>query len=397
MADDSRLPAAAQPPGQAAVDVVSAAPVAPGRRRLRRVLLLLGPLLAILVGGYVYATGGRVVGTDNAYVKAHMVSVSADISGRVVDVMVRENQAVTSGTPLFRLDEEPLQIALDEAEANLAVVKNDIEAEKAAYRQAQEQLKIAESNVAFTQREYERREKLVTQKIISESEFDESRNSYQVALREAGAVRQDMQRILSELAGDPEIDATIHPRYREAEAKVAEAKLDLRRAVVQAPAGGIVSMSDDLRPGDYLTAGQPAFSLVGDDSLWVEANLKETDLTYVRPGQSATIEVDSYPGRTWTATVESIGAATGSEFSLLPPQNATGNWVKVVQRVPVRLAIDGPGGDAPLRAGPLRAGMSAVIEIDTGHVRELPGVVRSALAWVQGDPAGPAAHAATVQ
>ncbi len=394
MADDSRLPAPAGPPGQAAVDVVSAAPVAPRRRRLRRILLLLGPFAAILVGGYAYATGGRIVGTDNAYVKAHMVSVSADISGRVVDVMVQENQEITRGTPLFRLDEEPLRIALDEAEANLAVVRNDIEAEKAAYRQAQEQLKIAESNVAFAQREYERREKLVTQKIISESEFDESRNSYQVALREAGAVRQDMQRILSELAGDPEIDATIHPRYREAEAKVAEAALDLRRAVVRAPADGIVSMSDNLRPGDYLTAGQPAFSIVGDDSVWVEANLKETDLTYVRPGQSATVEVDSYPGRTWQATVESIGAATGSEFSVLPPQNATGNWVKVVQRVPVRLAIDvgGAGEDAPLRAG-----MSAVIEIDTGHARELPGVVRSALAWVEGDPAGPQTEAGTAQ
>jgi membrane fusion protein (multidrug efflux system) len=385
MADES---AAA---GTRAAVPTPAAPVPPRRRRLRRILLLLGPLLALIVAGYFYATGGRFVGTDNAYVKAHMVSVSADIAGRVVDVMVHENQEVTAGTPLFKLDEEPLRIALDEADANLAVVKNDIEAEKAAYRQAQEQLQIAESNVAFAQREFERRQKLVDKKIISESEFDEARNSYQVALREAGAVRQDMQRILSELAGDPEIDPATHPRYREAEAKVAQAALDLRRAVVFARDAGIVSMVDQLRPGDYVEAGHAAFSIVGDDALWVEANLKETDLTYVRPGQSATIEVDSFPGKTWTARVDSIGAATGSEFSLLPPQNATGNWVKVVQRVPVRLVIESNGGDAPLRAG-----MSAVIEIDTGHVRELPGVVRTALAWVQGAPMT-AADATTVQ
>jgi membrane fusion protein (multidrug efflux system) len=382
MADDARDAAASVTTAPASTP--AAAPPATRqisrRRWLRRALLLLGPLLVIAVGGYVYVTGGRYAGTDNAYLKAHMVSVSADISGRVVAVMASENEAVAPGRALFRLDEEPLRIALAEAEANLDVVKNDIEAQKAAYHQAEEQLEIAQSNVAFAEREYGRREKLVAQKIVSESEFDEARNTYQVALREAGAVRQDMQRILSELAGDPAIAPEDHPRYREAAARVEHAKLDLRRAVVHAPAAGIVSKIDSLRPGDYLLAGQPAFSLVADDHVWVEANLKETDLTYVRPGQTAVVTVDSYPGREWRATVESIGAATGAEFSLLPPQNATGNWVKVVQRVPVRLALDGTAEDAPLRAG-----MSAVIEIDTGHVRELPGPVRSAMAWVTGE------------
>ena len=382
MADDSRESAASQAvaPATTLTAAIPAAPQRLRRRWLRRVLLLLGPLLVIAVGGYVYVTGGRYAGTDNAYLKAHMVSVSADIAGRVVAVLVSENQAVTTGQALFRLDEEPLKIALAEADANLDVVKNDIAAEKAAYHQAEEQLEIAQSNVAFAEREYARREKLVAQKIVSESEFDEARNTYQVALREAGAVRQDMQRILSELAGDPDIAPEDHPRYREAAARVDQARLDLRRAIVFAPAAGIVSKIDSLRPGDYLLAGQPAFSLVADDSVWVEANLKETDLTYVRPGQTATVTVDSYPGREWQATVESIGAATGAEFSLLPPQNATGNWVKVVQRVPVRLALEGIAEDAPLRAG-----MSAVIEIDTGHVRDLPGPVRSAMAWVTGE------------
>ncbi len=355
------------------------------RRRLRRVLLLLGPVLLIAVAAYAYVTGGRFVGTDNAYVKAHMVSVSADISGRVVAVMVRENQRVEPGQELFRLDEEPLRIALAEARANVDAVRNDIAAQKAAYRQAEEQLKLAEANVGFAEREYRRRETLVTQQIVSESEFDEARNQYQVALREAAALRQDMERILSELAGDPAIDPDTHPRVREAEAQAARAALDLRHALVAAPVAGIVSRVDSLRPGDYIVAGQPGFSIVADQDIWVEANLKETDLTHVRPGQAATVEIDTYPGRTWQARVDSIGAATGAEFSLLPPQNATGNWVKVVQRVPVRLTIE-----APVDGTPLRAGMSAVVEIDTEHRRELPGIVRSALAWVHGDSAAAA-------
>lgn len=384
MADGQRNATAEGAPAEAQTAPSPALVPAPPRRRrwLRRVLLLLGPLLLIAGAAYVYATGGRFVGTDNAYVRAHMVSVSADISGRVVEVMVRENQRVDPGDTLFRLDEEPLRIALAEARANVDAVRNDIAAQKAAYRQAEEQLKLAEANVAFAEREYRRREKLVAQKIVSESEFDEARNQYQVALREAAAVRQDMERILSELAGDPAIDPETHPRVREAEAKAAQAALDLRRALVVSPASGIVSRVDSLRPGDYVVAGQPAFSIVADTDVWVEANLKETDLTYVRPGQAATVEIDSYPGRTWHGRVESIGAATGAEFSLLPPQNATGNWVKVVQRVPVRLAIDAADAEAPLRAG-----MSAVIEIDTGHRRELPGLVGSALAWVQGGAA----------
>ncbi|GIK99169.1 MAG: hemolysin D [Alphaproteobacteria bacterium] len=355
------------------------------RRRLRRVLLLLGPVLLIAVAAYAYVTGGRFVGTDNAYVKAHMVSVSADISGRVVEVMVRENQRVEPGQKLFRLDEEPLRLALAEARANVDAVRNDIAAQKAAYRQAEEQLKLAEANVGFAEREYRRRETLVAQQIVSESEFDEARNQYQVALREAAAVRQDMERILSELAGDPAIDPDTHPRVREAEAQAARGTLDLRHALVTAPVAGIVSRVDSLRPGDYIVAGQPGFSIVADQDIWVEANLKETDLTHVRPGQAATVEIDAYPGRTWRARVDSIGAATGAEFSLLPPQNATGNWVKVVQRVPVRLTIE-----APVDGTPLRAGMSAVVEIDTEHRRELPGIVRSALAWVHGDSAAAA-------
>lgn len=351
------------------------------RRYRRTLLLVIVPALVVLVSGYIYVTGGRFVDTDNAYVKAHMVQVSTDISGRVTEVLVHENQVVREGDPLLRLDVEPLNIALAQAEADRETVRNDIAALKASYRQRQEDLQGATSTLGMAQREYTRREKLVAGKVISESEFDSARNERDLATRQVSAIRQDIQRIMAELGGNPDIDPEDHPRYRAAQAKVDEAQRDLRHAVVLAPAAGIIAKADNLRPGDYATAGRPVFSLVSEQDLWVEANFKETDLTYVRPGQEADISVDTYPDAKFTAIVDSIGAATGAEFSALPPQNATGNWVKVVQRIPVRLHITHASGEAQ-DTPPLRAGMSVVVDIDTEHHRVLPGFIRNAAAWV---------------
>jgi membrane fusion protein (multidrug efflux system) len=350
------------------------------RRRWRRLLLALGPIVVLIGAGYVYATGGRYQGTDNAYVKAHMTSVAPEISGRVVDVRVHENQPIKQGDVLLQIDPEPLRIALAGAQANLATARNDIAAQKAAYGQRQADLQMAQENVGLAQREYQRRKKLFEAKTISESDYDEARNQYNVAQSTVAGVKQDIQRILSELNGDPDIDPDQHPRVRAAQAKVDDAELDLRRATIVAPGDGIVSQIDNIRPGTYLAAGRPAFSLVSDKDVWVDANLKETDMTYVRPGQAATVTVDTYPDVEFRAHVESIGAATGSEFSALPAQNATGNWVKVVQRIPVRLRIDPVQGQPPLRAG-----MSVEVEIDTQHKRSMPTVIRSALAWFDSD------------
>lgn len=351
-------------------------------RRYRRVLLLVVvPLIVVLGAGYVYVTGGRFVDTDNAYVKAHMVQVSTDVSGRVTEVLVHENQVVTEGTPLLRLDVEPLNIALAQAEADRETERNNITALKASYRQREEDLEGANSTLGMAQREYARRQKLVAGKVISESEFDAARNERDVATRQVAGIRQDIQRILAELGGNPDVKAEEHPGFKAAQAKVDAAMRDLRHAEILAPAGGIIAKIDNLRPGDYATAGRPIFSLVSEQDLWVEANFKETDLTYVRPGQVADIAVDTYPDATFTAVVDSIGAATGAEFSALPPQNATGNWVKVVQRIPVRLRITHASGEAS-DAPPLRAGMSVVVDIDTEHHRILPGFIRSAAAWV---------------
>jgi len=347
------------------------------RRRWRRLLLALGPVAVILISGYVYLTGGRIQSTDNAYIKAHMTSIAPEISGRVVEVPVHENQGVKQGETLLQIDPEPLKIALAGAQAELAGARNDIEAQKAAYRQRQADLQMANDNVGLAKREYARREKLFNAKTISESDYDEARNQYSVAQAQVSGVQQDIQRILSDLSGNPDIAPEDHPRVQAAQAKVDQAQLDLRRATITAPSDGIVSQIDNIRAGTYLTAGRPAFSLVSDNDLWIDANLKETDLTYVKPGQETHVSVDTYPGVDFIAEVESIGAGTGSEFSALPAQNATGNWVKVVQRIPVRLKLE-PKPDQPQ----LRAGMSVEVEIDTGHTRSLPSLIHSAMAWI---------------
>jgi membrane fusion protein (multidrug efflux system) len=352
------------------------------RRWRRRVLLLLGPVVVALGAGYVYLSGGRYVGTEDAYLRSHKIQVSADISARVVDVLVHENEPVKAGQTLFRLDPEPLQIAIEQAKADLDQARNDIAALKASYRQRQEDLRGAQANLNLATSEFHRRDALVKSGAISQSEYEKAHNEYNVAQQDVAGIQQDISRILSKLAGNPTIDPDQHPSVRAAQAKVDQAELDLRHATVAAPSDGVVTQVDNLRVGNYLRAGTPAFMLMTTQDVWVEANMKETDLTFVQPGQTATVEIDTYPGRDFTATVDSIGAGTGAEFSALPAQNATGNWVKVVQRIPVRLVIH-PSADQPA----LRAGMSAVIEIDTHHKRELPGIVKSAMAWVGQAPA----------
>ncbi|MBI1773791.1 MAG: HlyD family secretion protein [Proteobacteria bacterium] len=347
------------------------------RRWLRAFLLALGPAVVLAGAGYVYVTGGRYVGTDNAYVRAEKVSVSADISGRVTGVAVKENEVVAAGQVLFRLDEEPLRIALARAKAQLETVHYDIDAMRASYRQKREEMKLADMNQAYAEREFNRQSELASRAIASQSKFDETRNKLDVARQQHIGVKQDLARLVAALAGDVDIPVERHPRYMQAKAEMDQAALDLRRAQVMAPSAGMIAKIDNLRPGDYVKAGTPVFSLVALDRVWIEANMKETDLTYVRAGQRATINVDTYPDLAWTARVDSVSAATGAEFSVLPAQNATGNWVKVVQRIPVRLLIE----DAQNKPA-LRAGMSVEVEIDTGRQRALPGLVKTALAWV---------------
>jgi membrane fusion protein (multidrug efflux system) len=251
-------------------------------------------------------------------------------------------------------------------------VRNDIEALKASWRQKQEDIKTDQIDIAFYQREEQRQEELVGKSFVSRAQYDVARRHLDVARQALASNNQQLAAIVANLSGDPNIAPEQHPRYQMAQAQRDQAARDLRRATIKASLAGIVTNVDKLQPGQYLAAGTAAFSLVATDHVWVEANPKETELTYVKPGDPVTISVDTYPDVDWQGTVASLSPASGSEFSLLPAQNTSGNWVKVVQRIPIRLRID-TAADMPT----LRAGMSVVATIDTGHKRSLAALFKS--------------------
>lgn len=340
----------------------------PPRRKLKRlILLVVVPLTAALVSLVVYLNGGRYIDTDNAYVKAAKVPVSAEVSGTVVEVLVQENQAVTARQPLFRLDPAPFQVAVAKAEAKLAQVRTDLLALKASYREKQAEIAIARTKLAFAAKDQRRQADLAAKNFISVAKLDEARQGTDLAAQQIAAMEQDLKRIAETLGGGVDAPIERHPSYLSALAELEQAKLDLSRAEVRASLPGIVGKPP--KPGQYVAAGSTAMALVVSGDPWIEANFPETDLTYVHPGQPVVIHVDTYPNATWQGVVESLSPATGAEFSVIPAQNATGNWVKIAQRLPVRIRLE-PGPHTPQ----LRAGLSTTVEIDTGHRRRLFGL-----------------------
>lgn len=332
--------------------------------------LTLGLALPVILAGagtYMWVTGGRYVSTDNAYVKQDKVAVAPEVQGLVTAVHVAENAPVKAGDVLFEIDAQPYRIALAQAEAALATARLNVQRMRADLSQKRAELAEAEQELEFRQRDHDRQAKLAQNGYAAQSKLDESRNELRAAEQGVAKTRQGVAAALANLGGDAAIVTDSHPSVMQALAARDRAALDLDRTIVRAPADGVASQTDRLRVGQFALPGLTMMSLVETQATYVEANVKETDLTNMRPGQGATIELDAYPGRTLTAKVASIGAGTGSEFSILPAQNATGNWVKVVQRVPVRLEL------APGEKVPLRAGLSANVEIDTGHSRGLPG------------------------
>jgi membrane fusion protein, multidrug efflux system len=338
----------------------------PGRHRH----FLMWGILAILAGIgslYYYLTGGRYMSTDDAYIKAAQLSVSSDISARVSEIPLIDNQPVHQGDMLLRLDERPFAIAVQEAGAQLAGARLQVSAMKAGYRQKLADFKSAESTLTYQQREYDRQKKLAGAGISSQAQLDKATQMLHAAQQEQAAQQQAADTALANLGGNPAIDIDDHPLVREAQAKLDRARLNLSYTAVYAPIDGIVTKVEHLQVGDYVTKGMPLFAIVSGTDLWVEANFKETALTYMRPGQKARIAVDAFPGKELSGEIASLSPGTGSSFSLLPPENATGNWVKIVQRVPVRIAIDSAAGVT------LRAGMSVTAVVDTEHRRTFPG------------------------
>ncbi|HTB36761.1 MAG TPA: HlyD family secretion protein [Reyranella sp.] len=346
-------------------------------KTLRRVLLTAGPALVAAGALFVYVTGGRYISTDDAYVHAGKLTVATDVSGIVSDVAVRESQKVEKGQVLFTLDQEPFRIALEGAEANLGTVRNQLITLQATYRQKQAQIEQARTDVALYEANYQRQQQLVKSGAVSKAAFDQAKRDLDSARDHVTMTQHDAEATLAQLGGNAEAPIEQNATYLAAKAQVDKAQRDLRRTTVLAPIPGIVTNVDALQVGEYLPAAQAAFSLVSSADVWIEANPKESDLTYLKPGASAVVTIDAYPGREWQATVSSLSPATGTEFSVLPAQNATGNWVKVVQRVPIRLSVQMPA-DAP----PLRTGMSATVEIDTGHRRALGDLVEQARQFV---------------
>ena len=341
-----------------------------GRRIIRVLLLLVVPLAAVAIAGWFYATGGRYVSTDNAYARASIMNVTNDISGMVKEVMVHENQHVEAGEVLFRLDDEPYRIALAGAQAQLGSVRNELTSLQASYWQNLSQIEQAKTALDYTVTAYSRAQNLQSRGVTSKVTLDQAERDRDTASEQVDVAQRAAEATLSQLDGNATGSIDKHPRILEAQAAVDKAQRDLDRATVKATWAGIVANVENLRPGTYLAAGEPAMSLVGSDDIWIEANPKETDLTYLKSGDIATVTVDAYPGVTWNATVTSVSPATGAEFSVLPPQNASGNWVKVVQRVPVKLAIE------QIKDGPqIRAGMSVDVAIDTGHQRSLASLI----------------------
>jgi membrane fusion protein (multidrug efflux system) len=337
------------------------------RSRLRGPLLLAAPVVVVIALLYFYLTGGRYESTDNASLQAGQVAIAADVSGRVISVDVNENQAVRAGQVLFRLDPDRFETAVAEAAAALAAARANVGSLRADYNENSAEVAAAEARLAYAEGEAARQKSLLAEGISSRAQYDAAVLAVKTAGEAIGAARAKAESVRATLAGKIDAPVDSQPAVQQALAAHKRARLALDDTVVRAPQDGIVTRVHQLQVGSYVTASRPVFVMTGK-RFWVQANFKENQLRYMRVGQPATVTIDAFSGRKLKAHIASFSPGTGNSFSLLPAENATGNWVKVVQRLPVEIALDEVPADLPLHAG-----LSAEVTVDTGHKRHLIG------------------------
>jgi membrane fusion protein (multidrug efflux system) len=354
-------------PGSSEGDAPAARAPARRRRSVLRPILMLGSIAVVILGtGYMWLNGGRMVSTDDSYVEAAEVNATTDVSGIVSQVLVHEGEAVKTGQVLFQLGQRHFQISVDGAKAKLAETALTLASMKEDYQRMLKDADTAAAKVAEDQSDFARYASLIHSGGVTRAEYDDAKYKLEADQANLAALQEQAKTQLAKLGGDIATPIDQYPDYESGQADVAEAQRQLNHTIVRAPFDGIVTNVEQLQPGQYLTAASPAFGIVSTDDVWVTAQFKETQLTNMRVGQTVTIGVDAYPGKTWKGVVQSVAPASGSQFSLLPAENSSGNWVKVVQRIPVRITLtDGP------KDVRLAAGMSAEVSVDTGHTRHL--------------------------
>lgn len=338
----------------------------------RRVLLLVVlPVIAVVAGVLFYLSGGRYATTDDAYVGAQKVLITPDISGKIDKVVVREGQHVKAGDELFEIDPVPFRLALQQAQAALETAKTTYNNLKSNVQSYTQMLDLARQGVELKQRDVERKNTLARSNFGSQLDLDTATTNLVVARAQLELLQQQLSTSMNQLLNNPDLPLDQFPSYRQAQAALGEAQRNLDHTVLRAPIDGVATQVDSIQLGRFIPAGTPVFSVIDDARPWVDANLKESDFTYVGVGQPVTLSVDAFPDHSFQGTVGSLSPGTGAQFAILPPQNATGNFVKVVQRVPVRIYFD--YNDKMVRK--LKAGMSTYVWIDTGHRRSLAGLL----------------------
>jgi membrane fusion protein (multidrug efflux system) len=343
-----------------------------GMRRYRRVLLLVVlPLVALLAGVTFYLNGGRYVTTDDAYVGAQKVLITPDISGKIEKIVVHEGQQVDEGDVLFVIDPVPFHLAMQQAKANLDQTRTTYDNLKANIKIYGDMLDLAQQGVDLKRRDVDRKTTLAKSNFGSQLDLDNAGTALVTASAQLQFLKQQLSTAKTQLLGDPDLPLEQFPPYAQAKAALAQAERNLDHTVMRAPMSGIATQVDQIQLGRFVMAGGPVFSVIDTSKPWVDANPKESDFTYVAVGQSVTIDVDAFPDHVFRGTVGSLSPGTGAQFAILPPQNATGNFVKVVQRVPVRIYFD--DNDKMVRK--LKAGMSAYTSIDTAHRRSLAALL----------------------